>query len=83
MTDTENPKGSNWRSSVSLCLLTWCSIALLSFLVSWVVGGDEFKESIGGNYTLIALLGGIAVGAALKIIPWHGGDVPPRHESWI
>jgi hypothetical protein len=47
-------------------------MAFFFFLVSGAVGGDEFADSIGGYYTLIVLLGSVAVGAALKIIPRHG-----------
>lgn len=44
--------------------VVWSSIALLFFLVSWAVGGDDFKDSIGGNYSLAILLLGILIGAA-------------------
>jgi len=41
------------------------SIALFFFVVSWLVGGDEFKESIGGNLGLAGLLVGLVIGAIL------------------
>lgn len=82
MADTENPEGSGLYRSASICLLTWCPIALFFFLVSWLVGGDEFKDTIGGYYTLIVLLAGIAVGAVLNVVSRHSGQhTPPRHGA--
>lgn len=46
----------------------WSFIALFFFLVSWAVGGDNFKDSIGGNYSLIILLFGILIGAVLAAL---------------
>jgi hypothetical protein len=77
--DAENPKCSSWCGSTSLCLLAWCSIALFFFLISWAVGGDEFAQSIGGYYTLTALVGGMVVGLALKLIPRLRGAGTPQH----
>ena len=72
MNRSENQKGTSWCNSASVCMLTWFPMALFFFLVSWLVGGDEFMKSIGGYYTLIVLLCGIGAGLALKIIPRHG-----------
>lgn len=73
MTSAENPKTSSWHKPTSLYLLICCPIAFFFFLISWAVGGDEFAESIGGYYTLTSLLGGVAVGAALKTISGMNG----------
>lgn len=42
--------------------VVWSCLGLLFFLVSWAVGGDDFKDSIGGNYSLVILLLGILIG---------------------
>jgi hypothetical protein len=79
MTNSENKKGAAWCGSVSVCLLSWLPVALFFFLVSWLIGGNEFMESIGGYYTLIVILCGIAAGLALKYIPRRGADVSAQH----
>jgi hypothetical protein len=56
------PKGPN-LFVLSVGEVIWFSIALFFFLVSWIVGGDEFKDSIGGNIGLAGLLAGLAIGA--------------------
>ena len=47
--------------------VVWSCLGLLFFLVSWVVGGDDFKDSIGGNYSLVILLLGILIGVAFAV----------------
>lgn len=79
MTNSENRKGAAWCGSVSVCLLSWFPMALFFFIVSWLVGGDEFVKSIGGYYTLAVILCGIAAGLALKYIPRHDSDVSAQH----
>jgi hypothetical protein len=51
--------------ALSVGEVIWFSIALFFFFVSWLVGGDEFKDSIGGNIGLAGLLTGLAIGAIL------------------
>ena len=34
------------------------SIALFFFLVSWAVGGTNYKDIIGGNFAFVLLVGG-------------------------
>ena len=60
--DLHAPRGPN-VFAFSIAEVVWCALALIFFLVSWAVGGDEFKESIGGAYTLVVLLAGILIGA--------------------
>jgi len=48
--------------------VVWCCIGLFFFLVSWAVGGGDFKDSIGGNYSLVILLLGISIGAVLAAL---------------
>lgn len=62
--DVHLPKGPN-LFVLSVGEVICFSIALFFFVVSWLVGGDEFKESIGGNIGLAGLLAGLAIGAIL------------------
>ena len=52
------PKGPN-LFAISVGAIFWFSIALLFFLISWAVGGDGFKASIGGNISLADYSGAI------------------------
>lgn len=52
----------------SLGVVIWCGIALVFFLVSWAVGGDDFKDSIGGQYSLAILVLGIIIGAVFAAL---------------
>jgi hypothetical protein len=61
--DAHLPKGPN-LFVLSVGEVIWFSIALFFFFVSWIVGGDEFKDSIGGNIGLA----GLAIGAILCAI---------------
>jgi hypothetical protein len=79
MMNSENRKAVKWCGSVSVCLLSWFPMALFFFLVSWLVGGDEFMKSLGGYYTLIVLLCGIAAGLVLKVIPRQHEDISAQH----
>ena len=45
------PKGPN-LFAISVGAVFWFSIALLFFLISWAVGGDGFKASIGWQHQL-------------------------------
>ena len=58
------PKGPN-LFALSVGEVVWSTLALFFFFVSWAVGGDEFKDSIGGNIILAVLLAGLAIGAIL------------------
>jgi hypothetical protein len=48
--------------------VVWTCLALFFFLVSWAVGGDGFKDSLGGDYTLVILLLGVLIGAVLAAL---------------
>lgn len=61
------PKGPN-LFALSVGEIVCFSLALFFFLVSWAVGGDSFKASIGGNVGLAVLVGGLAVGFILAAV---------------
>ncbi len=61
------PKGPN-LFALSVSEVVWASVALFFFLVSWVVGGEDFKESIGGSISLAVLLAALLAGAILCVI---------------
>lgn len=65
--DIHVAKGPN-LFAFSLGDIVWFGIALFFFLVSWAVGGEDFKDSIGGNYSLAILLLGISIGAVLATL---------------
>ena len=65
--DVHFPKGPN-LFALSVGEVFWCSIAILFFLISWAVGGDDFEASIGGNIGLVGLVVGLVVGAFLCAI---------------
>lgn len=50
-----------------LALMVWSSIALFFLLVSWAAGGDKFKDSIYGDYGLVAMLIGLLTGGILMV----------------
>ncbi len=62
--DVHFPKGPN-LFALSVGEVFWFSIALFFFLLSWMVGGDDFEASIGGNVGLTWLVVGLVVGAVL------------------
>lgn len=64
MHDVHVPKGPN-LFALSVGDVVWFSMAIIFFLLSWMVGGDDFKASIGGNTGLAVLLAGLVVGAIL------------------
>lgn len=62
--DVHLPKGPN-LFALSVGEVVWCSIAIFFFVLSWIVGGDEFEANIGGNIGLIGLMVGLVAGAIL------------------
>ncbi len=46
-------------------LITWCTMGLLFVLVSWAVGGSDFKDSIFGDAAMMVFVAGVALGALL------------------
>jgi hypothetical protein len=64
--DVHMPKGANLYA-LSVGKVVWFSIAVFFFLISWMVGGDDFVVSIGGSGSgsLAALMAGPVVGAIL------------------
>lgn len=67
LNDFHVAKGPN-LFAFSLGEISWFGIALFFFLVSWAVGGDDFKDSIGGNYSLVFLLLGLSIGAVFAAL---------------
>ena len=62
--DVHFPKGPN-LFALSVGEVVWFSLAIVFFLLSWMVGGDDFRDSIGGNVGLVVLLAGLVIGAIL------------------
>lgn len=58
------PKGPN-LFALSVGEVFWFSGAIFFFLLSWIIGGDDFEASIGGNVGLAGLVVGLVVGAIL------------------
>lgn len=61
------PKGTD-IFAISVGAIYWFSLALFFFLLSWAVGGNDFKASIGGNVSLVVLVMGVAVSAILAAV---------------
>ena len=64
MHDVHIPKGPN-LFALSVVEVFWFSIAIFFFLLSWMVGGDDFENSIGGSISLTTLVAGLVIGAIL------------------
>ncbi len=62
--DVHFPKGHN-LFALSVGEVIWFSLAVFFFLLSWIVGGDEFQDSIGGNVGLAVIMGGLVIGVIL------------------
>jgi hypothetical protein len=62
--DVHMPRGAN-LFALTVGEIVCSALALIFFLASWAVGGDEFKESIGGDMSLILLIAAIAGGVLL------------------
>jgi hypothetical protein len=69
--DFRFPKGPN-LFALSVGEVIWFSLALFFFLLSWVIGGDEFAESIGGYTSLGWMLAGLVAGAILCAVTKPG-----------
>jgi apolipoprotein N-acyltransferase len=57
--------------ALSLALILLCAITLFFVLLSWWLGGDDYKDTILGNYTIPALFLGIAFGVAIRFFGRH------------
>jgi hypothetical protein len=62
--DVHIPKGPN-LFALSVGEVIWFSLATFFFLLSWFVGGDDFRDSIGGNVGLAVMLAGLVIGAIM------------------
>lgn len=49
-------------------IFTCFSIALLAFVISWMVGGTEYKALLGGNVTLVVLIAGLVLSGVFALI---------------
>ena len=66
------PRGyGSFLSGVSL--LTWSVIGLLTVLVTWAIGGTDFKNSMFGDAFMAIFAVGIAFGAYLVYWAQHHG----------
>ncbi|MGE5467922.1 MAG: hypothetical protein ACM3Y9_10910 [Ignavibacteria bacterium] len=66
------PRGyAAFLSGVSL--LVWCIVGLATVLVSWAIGGTDFKNSIFGNADMALFAVGIVAGAWLVHWAQHHG----------
>lgn len=65
--DVHAPKGPN-LFAFSIDGIVCFSIALFFFLVSWAVGGNEFKATIGGDVALGVLVGGLVMSAVVAAV---------------
>jgi len=48
------------------CLVALSAMALFFLLLAWLVGGEQFKDSLFGNFYIGLLLAGIAGGILLS-----------------
>jgi len=65
--DVHFPKGPNlFALSVGDVIL--CAMAVLFFALSWLIGGDEFVNDIGGSVSLACLLAGLIVGLVMCVM---------------
>ncbi len=58
------PKGSGAFIS-ALAIVAWCLMSLAVVLVSWALGGTEYKDSIFGNVAVATCVAGIVGGNIL------------------
>lgn len=66
------PKGyAAFLSGVSL--LGWSIIGLLTVLVSWAIGGPDFKDVIFGDAAIMVFVAGAGLGAYLVYWAQHHG----------
>jgi hypothetical protein len=65
--DIHVPKGPNlWF--VSAGAVVCFGIALITFVISWLGGGDPYAESLGGGLTLGILVAGLLASIACAVI---------------
>jgi hypothetical protein len=62
--DVHLPKGPN-LFALSVGEVVWFALAIAFFLISWMVGGDDFEASIGGHVGLAGLFVGLVIGAIM------------------
>jgi len=62
--DVHMPRGAN-LFALSVGEIVCSALALISYLIAWAVGGEEFKNSIGGDLALIILIAAVVGGILL------------------
>lgn len=67
MTDIDTRRASGFKLA-SMTLVGLSSIALFFLLLSWAIGGKEYKDSIYGDYALVVILLGLIVGGGLNFV---------------
>lgn len=65
MTNIAAPEVSGLKFA-SMTLIVWSSIALFFLLLSWAVGGTEYKDAIYGNSAFVVILLGLIAGIGLN-----------------
>jgi len=65
--DIHAPHGPNLYA-LSLGEAACSALALVFFLISWAVGGDEFMSSIGGSTALAVLVALIVLGGLFAML---------------
>ncbi len=67
MADFHMPKGYGFFIS-GTSLISLSLLALFFVIVSWAIGGTDFKNSIYGDLAMTILVAGVVVGAVLTYI---------------
>jgi len=67
LNDLHVPKGPNLFVAAKGAVACF-AIALVAFVISWLVGGAEYKVLLGGNVTLVVLIAGLVISEILVLI---------------
>ena len=65
--DIHVPKGPN-LFALAVGEIVCCCIALVFFLISWGVGSKAGIDNLGGVYSFVIRLGGIAIGSVFAVL---------------
>lgn len=66
------PRGSGAFIS-GVAIVTWCLMSLAVVLISWALGGAEYKDSILGNVAIVTCIAGVIGGNILCHWARHQG----------
>lgn len=67
LSDLHVPKGPNLFVLAEGAVACF-GIALLAFVISWLVGGAGYKALLGGNVTLAILIAGMVISTIFALI---------------